>query len=199
VNARRVILSAALLSLAVSVAVYPWLPTRMPVHFDLAGHANRFGSRAEGAFLLPAIGFVTYAIARATPDGAKGLALAVVSVFLAALHVLVLGAALGDGTLGDGTWIALGAFFAALGLVLPRIRPNRWIGVRTPWAMRSPDVWARTQRVGGATMFACGALVLLSASAHGARAAALRLVALVASAFVPIVYSWWVGRGAERS
>ena len=187
--ARRVVFAAALLALAASVAVYPWLPDRVPVHFDLAGHADGWASRPMGAFLLPAIGLVLIPLALLRQRGAATV-VASVSAFLAGLHVLVLRAALGDGTLGSAIWILCGAFFVVLGLLLPRVRQNRWIGVRTPWAMRSPEVWARTQRVGGYAMLASGLVVLLSAGDNGPVGLAVRLVAILGGSLVPMIYSW---------
>jgi uncharacterized membrane protein len=199
VKARQVVLGATALALATSVATYPWLPATMPTHFDLAGRADGFAPRAFGAFFVPALLGVMLVVSYVRGGGVFGLVLAFSSAFFVALHVLVLRAVLGDGTLGSAMWVAVGAFFVATGLVLPRVRRNRWVGVRTPWAMRSPETRARTQRVGGDAMIACGALVLLSAPADGAGATALRGLALLASALVPVVYSYWASRGAEPS
>ncbi len=187
--ARRVILGATVLALAASVAVYPWLPARVPIHFDLAGRADGFAPRAVGAFLLPGTMLVMLAIARARA-GATAFVLSLVTAFFAGLHVLVLRAALGDGTLGSAMWILSGAFFVVLGLVMPRVRRNRWVGVRTPWAMRSPEVWARTQRVGGYAFLASGLVVLATAGDNGVAGSMLRLVAIFAAGLVPVVYSW---------
>ena len=38
-----------------SIAVYSRLPERVPVHWGISGDADRYGSRIEGAFLMPAI------------------------------------------------------------------------------------------------------------------------------------------------
>ncbi|HEY1959238.1 MAG TPA: SdpI family protein [Polyangiaceae bacterium] len=186
---RRVVVAASLFALAASAAVYPWLPAQVPVHFDLAGRADGWASRPFGAFLLPAIGLAMIALTYVRRRGV-GVVLAVSAIFLAALDVLVLRAALGDATLGGAIWILAGAFLVAIGLFLPRVRPNRWVGVRTPWTARSPEVWARTQRVGGYAMLACGLLVMLSAGDQGPFGMALRGVAVIAAALVPTIYSW---------
>lgn len=196
---RRLVLGSLALALAVSIATYAWLPARMPVHFDLAGRADGFAPRALGAVLLPAMLGVLFALTWVRRSGPMGFVLALTSVFFAGLHVLVVRAALGDGTLGSGMWLLAGAFFVAIGLVLPRVRRNRWVGVRTPWAMRSPETWARTQRVGGYAMCACGVLLLMSAADAGAGGMALRAVAIFGAGLVPIVYSWWAARDARPS
>lgn len=193
---RRVAWGSTALAFASSIAVYSWLPALVPTHFDLAGHPDNFAPRLVGAFVLPVFMIVANIVER----GARGVNPAItittsmVCAFFLALHVLVLRAALTGAGLGDGMWLLLGAFFVALGLVLPRVRRNLWVGVRTPWAMRSPEVWARTQRVGGATMIASGAVFMLSSFGTGTLTTALRVFALLVGAIVPIVYSWRTSR-----
>jgi uncharacterized membrane protein len=186
-------IGAVLLMLAVSVAVYPWLPDVVPIHFDIRGAPDGFASRAFGAFLLPIISVAFLALLRLR-NGASALVATLVLWFLAGMHVLVLRAALSGEALGGAIWVLCGAFFVALGLVLPRVRRNRWVGVRTPWAMRSPEIWARTQRIGGQAMLAGGIVVLLTAWGTGPLALALRGVALLGASIVPIAYSWWASR-----
>ena len=50
--------------------------------------------------------------------------------------------------------------FAILGNYLPNLRPNYFIGIRTPWMLESPQTWRATHRLGGRLMF-FGALLLL--------------------------------------
>jgi len=185
-------IGAVVLMFAVTVAVYPWLPETMPIHFDIRGTPDGFASRAFGAFLLPVVSVALLALVRSK----NGVAIAATLTlwFFAGMHVLVLRAALSGGGLGGALWVLCGAFFVALGLVLPRVRRNRWVGVRTPWALRSPENWARTQRIGGQAMLACGVVVLLTAWSSSPLALGLRLVAILGSGLVPIAYSWWASR-----
>jgi uncharacterized membrane protein len=185
-------MGAVVLMFAVSVAVYPWLPELVPVHFDLRGTPDGFASRAVGAFVLPIISVALLALLRLRNGAA--VATTLVLWFLAGMHVLVLRAALSGESLGGALWVLCGAFFVALGLVLPRVRRNRWVGVRTPWALRSPEIWARTQRIGGQAMLACGVLVLLTAWGTGPLALGLRAIAILGASIVPIAYSWWASR-----
>jgi uncharacterized membrane protein len=41
------------------------------------------------------------------------------------------------------------ALFAVLGNYFPKLRPNRYVGIRTPWTRKSPEVWIRTHRLFG--------------------------------------------------
>ena len=51
-------------------------------------------------------------------------------------------------------------FFVVLGNYLGNLRPNYFIGIRTPWTLENPETWRATHRVGGRLMF-FGALILL--------------------------------------
>jgi uncharacterized membrane protein len=89
--------------------------------------------------------------------------------------------------LGGGMAWALGAFFVLIGLVMPRVRRNPWIGVRTPWTLTSDENWARTHRFAGYTMTA-GGLAAIVATAAGSPV--LTVGAILAGALAPVVYSW---------
>jgi immunity protein, SdpI family len=47
-----------------------------------------------------------------------------------------------------------------LGNYLPNLRPNYFIGIRTPWTFENAETWRATHRLGGRLMF-YGALLLL--------------------------------------
>lgn len=192
----KVSLSATGLALAVSAAVYPWLPERVPVHFNLAGEANGWASRPIGAFMLPAFMLVAMVIdvARRGANPAIGTTTALVSAFSLVLHVLVLRAALTGDPLSDAIWFLTGLFFVLIGLVLPRLRRNLWIGVRTPWSLSSPEAWAQSQRVGGRAMAIAGLFVLLSSAWSGPAMTALRAMAILGAAVVSIGYSYVAAR-----
>jgi uncharacterized membrane protein len=196
----KITLASTVLAFAASLAVYAWLPETVPIHFDLAGNPNGFASRFVGAFLLPAFMLILVGIGstKRVANPAIGTAAALVSTFFLVLHGLMLRAALTAGGLGNILWFVMGLFFVALGLVLPRVRRNRWVGVRTPWSMSSPEAWARSQRGGGYAMIVAGVLIALSSAWTGVAAYALRLFAILGAAIVSIVYSYIAARPAAH-
>lgn len=193
-------------SAVATAAVYDRLPDPMPTHYDLHGAPNGWMPRPIGAFLLPIMAVFIWALVRfgsgmlppawrerleSSPLSTVGL---LVGGFLAALQAVMLQGALATPPhLGGGVWMIVGAFFVLLGLVLPRVRRNPWIGVRTPWSMTSDENWARTHRFAGYTMTAGGALAMLAALA-GAPMAGLSFI--LVGAFAPLLYSWYIARTA---
>ncbi len=194
---------------AVSGAVHARLPERVATHFDLHGNANGWMDRTPAAFLLPAIGVGVWALVRFAPrilpqseqkrlgDRVVPVVAALTAVFVAVLHVAVLGVSLvpGFGLLAP-LWLAAGALYVALGLVMPRVRRNGLVGIRTPWTLASDENWARTHRIAGYTMTAGGIVAALAGGLGGASGGALAITALLASAIVPSVYSLVLARRA---
>jgi uncharacterized membrane protein len=195
----QVTLASTAVAFATSLAAYPRLPERIPVHFDFAGNPNGFASRWPGAFVLPAAMLVLVGIdlARRGANAAIGTTMALLSAFFLVLHVLSLRAALTTARLGGAVWFVTGVAFVGLGLVMPRVRRNRWVGVRTRWAMSSPEAWARSQRAGGYTLAVAGVLFVLSSASNGIAAQALRALAILGTLIVPIVYSYLAARASS--
>ena len=90
-----------------SLAVYSRLPERVPVHWGVSGEPDRYGSRLEGAFLVPAIMAAVFVFMRWLPSidpraaniekfrDTYDVAVIVVMAFMTAIHVLMLGVSLG--------------------------------------------------------------------------------------------------------
>jgi uncharacterized membrane protein len=192
------------LAAAATIAVYPRLPSPMPTHFDAHGDANGWMPKPVGAFLPLAIAAALWALLRfggallprpwrerqeKSPMGA--VALLTLALF-AALQLAVLRASLApEQRIGSVPWVLLGLSFMALGQVLPRVRRNPWVGVRTTWTLTSDENWARTHRFASYAM-TVGGFVAMAAGLAGA--AALAIAAIVASVAAPAVYSWVLAR-----
>jgi uncharacterized membrane protein len=58
---------------------------------------------------------------------------------------------------------AYGIMFMLIANVLPRLRPNWWIGIRSPWTLSSEDSWNRTHRLGGQLGIPMGILIIIFA------------------------------------
>jgi len=56
---------------------------------------------------------------------------------------------------------ALGVGIMLIANVLPRIQPNWWIGVRTPWTLSSTECWTRTHRLAGQLGIPAGVIIIV--------------------------------------
>jgi len=92
------------------------------------------------------------------------LVVALVIAFLLVFHLTFVAIAAGaPPATARGLPMLLGLGLAALGNVMPRIRPNPIMGLRTRATLNDPVLWARMHRLFGALLLASGVLVMLLA------------------------------------
>lgn len=206
-------LPAALIGGAVlfSLAVYSRLPEEVPIHWGVSGEPNGYGSRLEGAFLIPAMMIALFAIMQWYPSrdpraaniakfrGAYDTVVTAAIALLSGLHVLALGNALGWGIdIPKVGMVALGLMFILLGNLMPRVRSNFIFGIRTPWTLSSESVWTRSHRVGGYAKVVAGIITIVAGLVARPVGYVVALASLLISGLVPVVYSyilWTRGKG----
>jgi uncharacterized membrane protein len=202
-------------SVAFSLAVYSRLPESVPVHWGLSGEPDRYGSRLEGAFFLPALMAVMLILLQWLPSRdpraaniakfreSYDLMVIALVTFMAGMHVLLLGTSLGWAV--NVTMVVLvgaGVLFVLIGNMMPRARSNFIFGIRTPWTLSSDSVWTRSHRVGGYVMVAAGLLTIASAFIRKPWGFVITFSSLALAAIVPVVYSyviWSRERGGPTS
>ena len=57
--------------------------------------------------------------------------------------------------------VLVGFLFLFLGNMMPKVKQNFFMGMKTPWALSSETVWNKTQRLGGKMFFFGGILMVL--------------------------------------
>jgi uncharacterized membrane protein len=193
-----------------SAGLYSRLPERVATHFDLHGDPNGWMTRPWAAAFMPVFALVLWALVRFAPrvlprSDEKRIAPNVVAmiasvkcVFLAALHFVILRFAIAPGIdVTRAVFLLVGPFFVAIGLVLPRVKRNPIIGVRTAWTLRSDENWARSQRVGGYSMVTAGLVSMIGGGLGGTAGAIVALSGLIVAGIVPVVYSLVIARRLE--
>jgi uncharacterized membrane protein len=208
---RNYFLIAALLiaaTLIITLVVYPDLPSRIPLHWNLRGEVDRYGDKLE-IFLMPAFMVVVVLLFAALPwlspkrfevDRFRSTYLYImilILAFFAYIHALTLWTAFSKPL--DVNRALLGALFlllALLGNVLGRVRRNFYIGVRTPWTLANERVWDATHRFAAKVFVLAGLLGLLSLVVTASPVAGL--VILVAAALASALYSLVYYKRLER-
>ena len=201
-----------LIALGLSLAVYNRLPDPMPVHWGVSGEPDRFGSKLQGAFMVPAIMVALFAVMQLLPSidpragniekfrGSYDLIVGGTLAFTTIVHTVALGSALGwNVNMTSVVLGSLGALFVLLGNQLPRARSNFIFGIRTPWTLSSDDVWNRAHRIGGYSMVAAGLATIAAAFLPPAVGLAVALPSLLLSALVPVIYSYVLWSREQRT
>jgi uncharacterized membrane protein len=200
-------LALVVLSLAIAAWVWPHMADRLPVHWGLDGRPDRWGGRAEALLMPVAILAFIYLLFRVLPALDPGRAnyerfagafftirLAVMALILA-VQALTIAFARGQ-TPAVNTWVmaGVGVLLIVLGNVMGKLRPNWFIGIRTPWTLSSKRAWSKTHRLGGWLFVTCGALWIMSGLLDPVRAVWLGGITLGACSLGLAVYSYFVWR-----
>lgn len=185
--------------------------TPIPVHFDLSGKADRFGSRYELAGVLAFLGVLNVIVAfltgqqvKAATDPVRQKALRrgqMLSIsIMAVVSVMICWASLGpqasEGVFSPTiTSYFLSGISLLLGAVLGKVGPNAFIGVKTPWAYKSRLAWDKSNRLAGRLMFWIGVAGLI-ATPFGPQpvTSILIVVGILGAALWAVIESWRVWR-----
>lgn len=144
----------ALLASAFVLSQILSMPSTVAVHFNAQGVADRYGSRWEYALVLlelPIPPLLTLLIPRLgqDPPGINRSILNRVMVGLEALFgaiIVVMMINIAHERFDMATQIValVIAAFAFLGFAIGDVKPNKTMGIRTPWTFASEEVWTRT-------------------------------------------------------
>ncbi len=169
--------------LLVVLALYPTLPDRIPIHWNIRGEIDGWSSRS-GVFIMPAgiIGLYLLFLVLPLIDPRREnypkfqstyriLRWAFV-IFMTVMWGITLAAARGASiNISFVVPVMVSALFIIFGNLMGRIRYNWFVGLRTPWALSSEDAWRLTHRVAGRA-WVIGGLVSLVGSFFGGEVAA---------------------------
>jgi uncharacterized membrane protein len=179
---------------------------RIPVHWNLRGEVDRYGGKFEG-LLLPLVSLALYLLLLVLPlfdpgkanyrsfAGAYNLIRLTITLFLSAIYAVGVLVSLGyhvDMTTVVG--LAMGVLFIVLGNVMGKIRPNWFVGVRTPWTLSSKLSWTKTHRLAGWLFIAMGLLAVAWAILQSAWMFGVMITVDIACGISLVVYSYLVYR-----
>lgn len=189
----------------ISVGTYPFLPDRVPSHFDAAGNINGYLPKLVNAILLPGISIVLFLVLRfITQIGPNlgyrnqrqanvqvvNLIMVGILLFLLVIQLLTTAYALGAHVdISLVLFLAISVLFMFLGNYMGKLRRNFWAGIRTPWTLASDVVWERTHRLGGWLFVLVGFIGLITSFFPPLRFIGL-FVPLFVVIIVLVVYSY---------
>ena len=177
------------------------MPDVVPIHFDMEGNANGWANKTTFLFIPGALGIGIYVLMILLPFldpkkkieqmGEKYFSVRfMLTLFISTLSIYTIYAG-NTGTLkGTNLLFALiGILFAFMGNYFQAIRPNYFIGIRTPWTLENEEVWKKTHRLGGRLWMAGGILIVILSFIIKSRPDILAFLFLPMG-IVPIVFSY---------
>lgn len=190
--------------------VWDQLPDRIATHFDAQNRVN--GTQPKDTFLLLMAGLqvLLYALLRFVPGAGvfpnaqtgnyHRLRLAV-TLFLSGIIAWVIYTATQSGTTQNTTPILLMvmALLAATGNYITTVRPNFFVGIRTPWTLMNETVWRKTHQLAGRVWVGgsiVGAILLMLVPTAWQIPVLLMVVGVLI--VIPAVYSYIVFRQEKQ-
>lgn len=192
---------------------YIWndLPEKVPMHWNIKGEVDRFGTKYELLLipiLLPLLVYVIFLIIpkidpkkRLKEMGGKYQSLkAILTIFMSALSLFIMYTAKND-TEHNPNYIILiiGLLFVFLGNYFKTIKPNYFIGIKTPWTLENETIWKKTHNLAGKMWFVGGLLVVFcSLILVKEKNMIWFAVITVIITVVPVVYSYLLFRDINK-
>ncbi|MDF9298374.1 MULTISPECIES: SdpI family protein [Geobacillus] len=211
VKSNRLAIVLTVFAYVISLAAIPYLPDQVAIHWNAAGEADGFSNKWVGAFLPPLLmtGLLIFMSALPKFDPKKAnysrfqksyrIVNAALACFFLLLHIVTLAYNLGFPVdVGLLVPIGVGALLIVLGNYMPKIKPNYFIGIRTPWTLESEAVWNKTHRLGGKVFIAMGMLSMLTAFWRGEMQFVLLIVIIIFGNLYIIVQSFLYEQQEQR-
>jgi uncharacterized membrane protein len=192
-----------------ALAAWSWqrLPEQIPTHWNLQGHVDGHGNKFVGLLLLPltvaGLYFMMLLLPFADPGranyqnfaGAYDLIRILVVAFMAALYAATVAAAFGHQVdITQVSFLGTAVLFIVIGNFMGKIRPNWFVGVRTPWTLSSKKSWNKTHRLAGWLFMLMGALFAAVAFVHTTWTFVALLIVGATCILSLVVYSYLVYR-----
>ncbi len=199
------------LPLTVTLLAFFFMPDTVPVHFNANNQVDRWGSKYE-LLILPAvilaIGIVFMFIARRlkTKEGngnnnynvfitASLIILAIFNVLTYfTLYIAFIGLQDLDASKVDLfslITLLFGFAFIVIGNVMPKVKMNSILGLRTKWSMSSEEAWKKSQHFSGYSAIITGLImIVLSFVLNGSVCIFAMLMLLLVMVIVDTVYSY---------
>ena len=187
---------------AVSFYKAPCLPSQLPTHWNANGQIDGYAGKNFVLFFFPALTFGLYLLMTFLPlldplkKNYKDFALTyffirfILVLFFAFLYFYTLWAAIANPPKINYLIIPfMSLLFIVLGLAMPKIKKNYFVGIRTPWTLHSETVWNKTHKFGGFTFLAAGIVSFFSIFL-GQFSFLFFILAISVGGLLPVVYSY---------
>lgn len=212
IRSNPIMLIILLVVCAVAVYAYVKLPAdeRYPVHWNISGQPDRYGSKLEAVSIGPIVSILIYVLAVVLPalDPKRRnyerfkreylLLMQAIMGILAMIYIITIMAAFGR-QVNIVLWInaMVGVLFVILGNYMGRIKQNWYMGIKTPWTLSDERVWNKTHRFGGRIFVILGILFIFNALLGFITNWIVFLILLLGLTFSPVVYSYILFRKLE--
>lgn len=188
------------------------IPETVPIHWNLQGEADNFGSKNHLILIILLLPVLTYIILTIIPwmdtkqkiaaMGNKYIHLKYILVSLmSVLSVYIINTAMYQ---NHNTFkfiaIFISIFFILIGNYIKTIKPNHFVGVRTPWTLNNEAVWKKTHEMTSYLWIGLGIILLVIVfTIHNQFIYPIFLSIIIIASIIPIVYSYLTSKSLKNA
>lgn len=130
------------------------LPDKIPMHWNGSGEIDRYGDKKELVLMLFLLTGITYFVFLVIPkidpkqklqnmgNKLNNLRL-ILGIFMSALAIGIVYSTQQKSSNPSFVFVIIGLLFTFLGNYFKTIKPNYFIGIRTPWTLENEEVWKK--------------------------------------------------------
>lgn len=183
------------------------IPETVPLHYNIYGEVDKTGDKMNLIYLSTFIPFGTYIVFLLAKyiDPKKKIAsmgnryytirFLLSTILAATIFTLTYSIVNKTGFFGNTLFILIGIIFIFLGNYFKSIKPNYFIGFRTPWTLENDDVWRMTHHHCSTVWFIGGLiLVFVNATNYFNPVWLINIITIVSLIIIPVVYSYFLYR-----
>jgi len=93
----------------------------------------------------------------------------------------------------------IGVLFIILGNYMGKIKPNWFMGIRTPWTLSNEEVWNKTHRLGGKMFILLGLVMICGTFLPSETFWKAFTVSIVIILLIPMIYSYLLYRKLKEN
>lgn len=196
----------AIITLLMTVVLYPSLPDQIPMTWGTDGTVG-YNDKYQ-IFFMSGMGILFAVLFDILPKidprrknyqkfGSYYDGFCVfMQLFLLIMNGVILTESFRPGTVSVPviTMLCMGILFLFIGNILPKVKSNFYMGIKTPWALSSEEVWRKTHRLGGKCFFLVGIVLIASSFLPDQKAVFwITFVCIMAACLIPsaMSYIWW--------
>lgn len=196
-------IALVVVSIILGIYFYMHFSEIVTMHWNFQGVADGFGGRFVGAFAMPLMMTLMYVLFLVFPslDPKKDrypefektyyiIRSAIMGVCFVAFIIMGISNLGSSVEIGPIVAMTVGAFMMISGNFMGKLKRNSYMGIRTPWTLRSENVWNKTHRFGGWMFIIFGLVIIVAPYLTYNLALVLFLLGLGLIIFGTAVYSY---------
>ncbi|MDN4075159.1 SdpI family protein [Fictibacillus terranigra] len=189
---------------ALWLVFYSKLPAELPIHWNMKGEIDGYSTKLGAMLTNLGIMILLYLLFRFLPkiDPKKenyksfsrsySIINSSLFVFFFLINLMVILTGLGyDLSMNSLMPVILGGLFIVLGNYMQQVKPNYFVGIKTPWTLADENVWRQTHRFSSKVFVAAGIIVLLALLAPSEWRDFIILPSILGAALVSVGSSYY--------